>query len=77
MSRTLTPLKGTAGVTYCTLDGTPYRTDVNGIIYVLSNAHSTELIANTTLTAASAAYLAAHGHRGEGVVTNGNVVEHG
>lgn len=64
MSRQLTALNMTAGVTYCTNDGTPYRADTSGIVHVEAK-HVSELVTvRGVATTTTAAQMAATHHRG-------------
>jgi hypothetical protein len=78
VSRSFVAMKGTAQVTYCTQDGTPYRTDEYGIAYVLQ-AHQNEMLARSdALATATAAQLVAAGKSGHGTTKTGeNVKDHG
>lgn len=76
MSRTFTAVSGTPQVTYCTNDGTPYRTDAAGIVHVAA-AHVTELTGRG-LSQPTLSQLATAGHRGETqTITVENTKDHG
>ena len=76
MPRTFIAMVGTPGVTVCTFDGTPYRPDNAGIVYVLAE-HQTELTARGWSTA-TAAQLRTGGHGSEATTCAGeNYVDHG
>jgi hypothetical protein len=76
MSRTLVAMTGTAGVTATTKDGTPYRPDENGVVYV-ETSHQSELVARG-LGVATSTHLATHGHADHDTsITAENVKEYG
>lgn len=68
MSRQLTAVSITAGLTVCTNDGTPYRADPSGIVHIEAK-HVTELVTTRAVaTLATAAQVGATVHRGAPLV---------
>lgn len=63
MSQTLTAVVVLPAVTYCTTDGTPYRSDESGIVHVTA-AHATELVNRGVAAVATATQMGATKHKG-------------
>jgi hypothetical protein len=63
MSQTLTAVVVLPGVTYCSNDGVPYRSDESGIVHVTA-AHAIELVARGVAAVATATQMGATKHKG-------------